>query len=171
MEEIYPPPRFPSLMPNVEEPPVPGFWGRLPDYGVHPWVSDIAARCLARRETMDASILSRMREAFRRFTGDAPDMPRIAETISSLGYSVEVSKRCLHVETDDGTVNVFLGEPDAVSGRTVALGDWNVHEEEGAEYYPMFAAGMFTCLDPGRRYEFRQKRLEYHWPDSSLPGR
>lgn len=158
-------------MPNVERTPAPGFWGRLPEYGVHPWISDIAARCLSRREKMDAGVLSKMEGAFRRFVGESPDVSRMAEAISSLGYRVETSGGRLLVGMDGGTVSVFLGEPDTVRGRTVALGDWNVHEEDGAEYYPLFAAGMFNCLDPDRRCEFRQSRVEYHWPDPSLPGR
>lgn len=118
---------------------------------------------------MDEAILAKLEDAFEGYVGGDLSDDTLSSVIAMQGYFVDVKDGCYVVRMRSG--NVAVGGPEGFPGRRLSFGRWNVSEADGVERVPYFAAGMFTCLDPDRNTEFRQRRVEYHWPDPDIPGR
>lgn len=146
----------------------------LSEIGIHPWVSDIAANSIRYGTPIDRSVADRMSKAFRGFVGGRICAGTVSEAVSRQGYTVsDVGRDCFSVMMNGDVWHICLDIlPDKGSaGRTVVLRDGVPSMDGEVSYLPYYAAGMFTCLDPVRRDEFRQRRVEYHWPDTSISGR
>ncbi len=134
----------------------------LTECGVHPWLSDIAANGISLGTPADASVVGRISAVFSEFTGGNPGIGCLADIVSLQGYSVsEITENGFTVTGKNIIWHISSDGPGYISA-----------ERDGdARRLPLYAIGMFVCLDPERRSEFRQKRIEYHWPDPSIPGR
>ncbi|MFA6869938.1 MAG: hypothetical protein WCQ63_03020 [Methanomethylophilus sp.] len=151
------------------------FWDYLTEKGIHPWLSDIVADCLVHRRPLDDTLLKRLADAFYEYMHGDLNCASLAGVVRAQGYSArELQNMLFSAAMPAGEATVYVTGENEVpykNARTIALGTWNISERDGVEYYPYFAAGMFTCLDPARQHDIRQQRIEYHWPDFSLPGR
>lgn len=148
------------------------FADHLSATGIHPWVSDVAAMALGAGRALDSAILDRLEKAFEDYVGGDLSLESLSDVVALQGYFINMRGDFFVVNTSGGPVNVLRNVPAGnMEGRTLVFGEWNTERRGDVELVPFFAAGMFTCLDPGRRGEFRQKRIEYHWPDPDIPGR
>jgi len=139
---------------------------------IHPWISDIAASSLSDRRELDQTVCKKLSSAFEAYAGAEPGLCNIRDIISSQGYDVKTCKDHLRI-TISGTVSCVCLLTCNMTGceRQIVLGGNTIATIDGEEHYPLFAAGMFTCLDPSEKNRFRQKRIDYSWPDTSIPGR
>ncbi len=151
------------------------FWDFLTAKGIHPWLSDIVADCLVHRRKLDDTLLLRLADAFTEYVNGDLSCRSLAGLVRAQGYEArELQDMLFDAELPAGPATVFVTGDHEVpyrNERTLALGAWNISVRDGVEYYPYFAAGMFTCLDPARQHDIRQQRIEYHWPDFAIPGR
>lgn len=152
-----------------------GFWDYLTEAGVHPWISGIAAECVTAIRPLDSTVLDRVEGAFEEYVGGDLTPAVLVAVLRSQGYDPEERGDGVWEETRDGrTVAVAFGDAGLSKDdyyRAIRFREENISVRDGVETYPYFAVGMATRLDPRRYGEARQKRIEYHWPDFSIPGR
>ncbi len=134
----------------------------LTECGIHPWLSDIAANAISLGTSVDVSVERRISAAFSEFAGGDPGIGCLADIVSMQGYSVSEM-------TENGFT--VTGKSIVWHIRSDGPGYISAERDGGTRRLPIYTIGMFVCLDPERRPEFRQKRIEYHWPDPSIPGR
>lgn len=150
------------------------FWDFLTVERVHPWLSDIAAMSLSDGRGLSPTICGKISEAFSEYIGGEGDPDILSEVIASQDYQVIREEDHLDVPLSGTVCHIYIGNrPEAADrdGRTLVLGGDVIEKKDGMEFYPLFAAGMFTRLDPERKDDLRQKRIEYSWLDFSIPGR
>ncbi|AGI47043.1 hypothetical protein TALC_00028 [Thermoplasmatales archaeon BRNA1] len=143
------------------------FLAYLSEAGVHPWLSDIASRCLSRKEPLDPTVLSKMQDAFDSFAPNL-DFQHMCQIISDQGYPFEAGEGIVKISHTGGSVTASLSE---TSVSDIVFRRGNIVSEGERTLYPLFAAGMLSSILPSDDGIRRQSRIEYHWPDGDIPGR
>ena len=112
-----------------------------------------ATEAFSRNHGMDNGPISRLNDLFVEYMGGDLSFASLGRMITSQGYET-VNNMNKYIETylDGRPSRLYVDAEDVPSPtgrfRFVSFGRWNVSSKDGVDFYPLFALGMVSAIDP-----------------------
>jgi len=121
-------------------------------------VLEDAERSLRDTVPVGEDVRSNLDSLFEEYMGGDLSHASVARMVTAQGYeTVNSLNRYIETYLDGRPSRLYILTDDIPSPpgrmRFVGFGDWDVHQKDGVDFYPLFALGVLKAVDPmfGRR--------------------
>ena len=126
------------------------------DYVVSSRIGNVlegAERSLRDMLPVGEDVRSKLDSLFKEYMGGDLSHASVARMITAQGYeTVNSLNRYIETYLDGRPSRLYILTDDIPSPpgrmRFVGFGDWDVHRENGVDFFPLFALGVLKAVDP-----------------------